>query len=65
LLRVRPDESSDTEGSIELSVHAHNISDAPLTQLPIRITFEDGSTTEKAEALVEQLSQAARARGRL
>ena len=65
MLKVRPDESSDVAGTIELSVHANNISDPPLTQLPIRITFDDGSTIEEARALVEQLSRAARAHGRL
>ncbi len=65
LLKVRPDESSDVAGIIELSVHANNISDPPLTQLPIRIAFDDGSTIEEARALVEQLSRAARAHGRL
>jgi hypothetical protein len=65
LLKVRPDEPSDVAGAIELSVHANNISDPPLTQLPIRITFVDGSTIEEARALVEQLSRAARAHGRL
>lgn len=64
-LKVRPNNTDDTSGVIELSVHAHNISDPLLERLPIRIAFEDGSTIDEARALVDMLGRSARAQGRL
>ena len=63
-LKVRPDHCNDTEGAIELSVHANNISDPPFAQLPIRIIVDEGSTIQEARAMVKQVGLAARANGR-
>lgn len=64
-LRVRPVERVKTSGLIELSLHAHNISTPKQIGLPVRIGYEDGQTFDEAQALVELLGKAARARGRL
>ena len=65
VLSLRPPELVETAGALELSVHAHNISDPIIARLPIRIAVEEGSTIEEARAFVEALGRAARAQGRL
>ncbi len=62
-LKLRPSESTDVAGAIELSVHANNISNLVLTRLPIRICFNNGSTVEEARGLVGRLAWAAHSNG--
>lgn len=64
-LRVRPVEQEKTNGLIEFSLHAHNISEPKQIGLPVRIEFEDGQTFAQAKVLVELLGKTARARGLL
>ena len=64
-LKLRPNELTETSGSIELSVEASNLSDLSLIRLPVRISVTDGSTIEEARGLIDLLGEEARAYGRL
>jgi hypothetical protein len=58
-LKIRPEESVTTSAVIEITVHAHNITDPPVSRLPVRFEYEDGQTIEKARSLVDRLSRMA------
>jgi hypothetical protein len=62
-LMLRPREAIDVSGAIELGVHADNVSDPPLTRLPIHIIVEDDSTMDAAQILIDALERTAQRNG--
>lgn len=64
-LTIAPDELVDTEGALEVDVHAANLSDPAAAKLPVRIRFVDAPTLTEAEKLVRALGSTARAHKRL
>lgn len=59
-LRLSPAERVETAGALEVSVHAENLSNPQFARLPVRISVHEGSTLERAQALVVELGRAAR-----
>jgi rRNA-processing protein FCF1 len=61
-MEVLPNRLTGTEGVIEVSVHATNISEPKIKRLPIRIKLVEGSTLEKARVLVQKLVESTQIR---